>query len=374
MRQYLLTVYERVTPDRSYALGSQVFDCVPIEQQPGVRLAGLTEIAAPPPIPADASPVPDGSRGGSTAPGVPEPCAAGAIPMRRITLAEVARFRTLRHFFEKGPGSAGQARRATLPILSAVDHAYAHELQNVKNFGGYGVLNLWDPQVITQTPYDQIFSLAQHWYAGGSGAGLQTAEVGWQDYPQKYSITKSVLFIYWTADAYQRTGCYNLECVAFVQTNSSVHLGAGFANYSKLGGTQSEIAVGYYRDSKGNWWLAYNNSWVGYYPGAVYGGGQLSRNAQVVDFGGETVGAGTTTKLAHWPAMGSGQFASRGYQEAAYQRQIVYRDATGLGHAATLTRSQLSPACYTAARPASGGTGWGTYFFFGGPGGKLGFC
>src|SRR5262249_12080089 len=162
----------------------------------------------------------------------------------------------------------------------------------------------------------------QHWYAGGFGAGLQTAEVGWQKFPQKYSTTKSVLFIYWTADGYQRTGCYNLECGAFVQTNPSVHVGASFVNYVKVGGTQMQIGVVYYRDRKGNWWLAYNGNWVGYYPGGVYRGGQLSRNAQNVDFGGETVGAGTTIKLPHWPAMGSGRLAAQGYQEAAYQRQI----------------------------------------------------
>jgi hypothetical protein len=53
---------------------------------------------------------------------------------------------------------------------------------------------------------------------GGNGSTLQTAEVGWQVYPQKYGNSYPTLFIYWTADGYNRTGCYNLDCSAFIQT------------------------------------------------------------------------------------------------------------------------------------------------------------
>ena len=40
------------------------------------------------------------------------------------------------------------------------------------------------------------------------------------------------------------------------------------------------------------------NDWVGYYPGSIYGGGQLSRYVQEIDFGGETV------RSRIWPPMG----------------------------------------------------------------------
>ena len=54
---------------------------------------------------------------------------------------------------------------------------------------------------------------------------------------------------------------------------------------------------------------------------------------------------------------------------AAYQRDIVYRDASNGGHDTILRGQITSPSCYTDAHPAAGGSGWRTYFFFGGPGG-----
>jgi hypothetical protein len=226
---------------------------------------------------------------------------------------------------------------------------------------------LWNPVVNTGWPYNEVFSLSQHWYVGYSPT-TQTAEVGWQNFPGKYGTSNSVLFIYYTADNYQNTGCYNLDCGAFVQTNSNVSIGAGFNNYSTPGGAQWEYSVGYYL-YQGNWWLAAGGQWVGYYPGSLYNGGQMSRYAQVIDFGGET-----DPGWYYWSPMGSGWFASSGWQWAAYQRQIVYRDSGNGGYNPSLTLSQPSPACFTGTNPTWGGSSWQTYFFFGGPGGHLGVC
>src|ERR1035437_2704725 len=51
MRQYILAMYQGVTVTHSFVLGTDHVDCVPIEQQPSVRLLGLKEIATPPPAP-----------------------------------------------------------------------------------------------------------------------------------------------------------------------------------------------------------------------------------------------------------------------------------------------------------------------------------
>ena len=383
MRQHLLKLYSGVAVSHSYALGGQIFDCVPIEQQPGLQAAGLSptgaKLATPPPLsPAmalnQAAPgvSPGGQRQGlpgvqretigADAFGNKQGCGAGAIPMRRITLQEMSHFETLQKFFEKGPNGAGQAsdkRGGNLP--PAINgHSYAHEYQYVTNYGGYAVQSMYNPYVYTG--YGEIFSLAQHWYVAGSGAALQTAEIGLQNYPAKYGSENSALFIYWTADDYKNTGCYNLDCGAFVQTNSNWHLGAGFNNYSTVGGAQYELALGFYLYA-GNWWMAAGSDWVGYYPGWRYAGGALSHNAQAIDYGGETVGS------YYWPPMGSGQYASAGWPRAAYFRSIVYRDAGNGSHAPSLSVSQQWPACYTATAPTWGGATWQTYFFFGGLGG-----
>ena len=114
-----------------------------------------------------------------------------------------------------------------------------------KNWGGYSLLNLWNPQVIQTAPHYEEFSLAQQWYSGGSGCQHQTAEVGWQRDPRYYSTDKSVLFIYWTASNYgmspdngktkcPNSGCYNLckydgkhlAFMPFMLLNNDVALGS----------------------------------------------------------------------------------------------------------------------------------------------------
>ncbi len=313
MRQHLLRLYDGVSVRHSFLQDSQTFDCIPVDQQPAVRLQGLKSIAAAPsaaPATTDAPtakggpralPASQQSKAEFDAFGNAQRCDTGTIPMRRITLQEMSRFETLQKFFEKGPNGAGQVHLkdqngSVAPSING--HTYAHEYQHVNNYGGYSVLSLYRPYV--NTSYGEIFSLSQQWYVGFGASGVQTAEVGLQNYPAKYGSENSALFIYWTADGYTHTGCYNLDCGTFVQTNGNWHLGAGFNNYSTVGGAQYEVALGYYL-SGGNWWLAAGSDWVGYYPGSIYGGGPMSHYAQEFDLGGESDAS------YYWPPMGSGR-------------------------------------------------------------------
>ena len=36
---------------------------------------------------------------------------------------------------------------------------------------------------------------------------------------------------------------------------------------------------------QGNWWVAVGNKWVGYYPGANFRGGQMSKNSKYIMYG-----------------------------------------------------------------------------------------
>jgi hypothetical protein len=141
-------------------------------------------------------------------------------------------------------------------------------------------------------------------------------------------------------------------------------LGGGFTNYSTIGGTQYEIGLGYYF-YQGNWWLMVGGDWIGYYPATIYAKGQLTKSAEKIDMGGEVAPPST------FPAMGSGRFASAGWQQAAYVRAIQYRDSTGTFrdvNPSSLKTSQTVPKCYTISKPTWGGTSWRYYFYFGGPG------
>lgn len=368
MQNYILKRGQGIEVPHSFMDDNgQIFDCVPTGQQPSLKDSGQNP-ATPPDLPVDQSTkdklepaqidsTPDAQR--SDRFGNKMQCPPGTVPIRRVTLDELTRFSSMSNFFRKTPVGKGRHPRLSLPQVASGVHKYAHAYQQVSNLGGHSFVNVWDPAV-----GNQIFSLSQHWYAGGTP--VQTVECGWQVYPQKYGSTKPVLFIYWTADDYKNTGCYNLECTAFVQTNSQWALGSTLNTISVPGGAQAELEMAW-NLAGGNWWLYLNGTAsanaVGYFPSALFGGGQLSQFATDIDYGGETV------NQVSWPPMGSGNFANGGYQNAAYQRNIFYFDTNGNAQPAVLTPTQPSPNCYTIDLPAPTNN-WGTYFFFGGPGGN----
>ena len=382
MRQHLLSMYQGVDVTHSFALEDQIFDCVPIDQQPSVRQLGLDKIELEPPAPTievegDGNEDPGSGIDKATSPltlglkdafGHEVSCEEGTIPLRRVTLEEMTRFKTLEGFFRKTPWSEGGPLEGS--ELKKETHKYAHAYQSVKNYGGNSWLNLWSPAV--NTGIGEVFSLSQQWYTGGSGKNLQTVEGGWQVYPAKYRTSKAALFIYWTADNYKSTGCYNLDCAGFVQTNSKWGIGGTWTSYSTRGGAQWEFQMQWMLYN-GRWWLFLQGSGeyeaIGYYPASIFRGGQLTRFANRVDYGGETVGSSI------WPIMGSGAFATSGPGQAAYQRRIFYLKTPGIenggGIWADLKATQPSPKCYTLRyTPNSQAGSWGTFFYFGGPGGK----
>jgi hypothetical protein len=364
----------------SFILSSSHFDCIAIGQQPTVTAFGIKTIAQAPPqsliaksstaagatgnVPQAATQAVDQKK--SDAFGNSIGCEQGTIPMRRITLDEMSHYSTLREFFQKGPNGAGRPSthgvKSEAPAAATPAHKYSVMYQNVDNLGGNSSLNIWNPDV--NTGYGEVFSLSQQWYVGGSGAGEQTAEVGWQNYPAKYGSEDSRLFTYWTADGYNRTGCYNLDCAAFVQIANQGILGGGFTETSSLGGPQYEFSA-QYQLFEGNWWLSIQGTWIGYYPGGVYQGGQLTQYAQAIEFG--TEGVGTTI----WPAEGSGYWSTSNFGLAAYQRTVYYIDLNGNGIWATLQHEDPSPGCYsTTGTFFDSSSSWGVYFFEGGPGGS----
>ncbi len=379
MRQYILTMYEGVHVRHSFVRDNNHVDCVPIMEQPSARLLGLTEIAPPPPaghqVSNDSAELAGEQPVALTSQIDPEQpfdesgnavgCEEQTIPMARITLEQLTRFPGMREFFEKSPqeneASATLRTGQAIPPASAGTHVYSFTISpNEKNKGLTDGNNLWSP-VVSATQY---FSLSQLWEIGNNGSETQTAEAGWQVYPALYNIKKAALFIYWTADGYNQTGCYNLTCPAFVQTNSSVILGGGFSHYSVKGGAQYEIDLEY-KLSGGKWWFYYGGTAVGYYPASQYKPGTMATYSTFSEYGTESV---SSTKID--PREGSGQWSTAGYQEAAYHRNLNYFNMSGKEFAVSLTAVDPNPNCYSVTGPFDNLAGWGTYFYDGGPGGK----
>jgi hypothetical protein len=112
MRAHLLSMYQGVEPERvrhgfADANGS-IFDCIPVEQQPGLQGGPRPLPAAPrPPLPGDAAGAGDRRGEGASASGRDQPgpttaaCPPGTIPLQRITLEDLTRFANLRDRFRK---------------------------------------------------------------------------------------------------------------------------------------------------------------------------------------------------------------------------------------------------------------------------------
>ncbi|XP_022714531.1 uncharacterized protein LOC111274160 [Durio zibethinus] len=249
-----------------------------------------------------------------------------------------------------------------------------HEYAVVSEFDGnyFGVaawLNVWNPAT-----FDSEFSLAQIWLVSGREFSVyNTIEAGWINKADQ-KPTRS--FIYWTvslldpsclmsSDGYQKTGCYNLECPGFVQTNNKVALGSIIHPVSTYGGTQFEIHIFIHKDKQsGNWWLRIQQIDVGYWPGSIFT--TLSDRADRLSWGGEILNF--QSQGHHTPTqMGSGHFPSEGFTKDSLIRNLRYMNESGFMKDAENVEPHVTrPECYDLQM--GGMKNFGTHFFFGGPG------
>ncbi|CAH8374844.1 unnamed protein product [Eruca vesicaria subsp. sativa] len=286
-----------------------------------------------------------------------ESCPIGSIPMRRTTKTDVLRARSVKRY----------GRRLRKPIRrdsSGGGHEHAVVFVNGEQYyGAKASINVWAPRVTDA--YE--FSLSQIWLISGSfGHDLNTIEAGWQVSPELYGDNYPRFFTYWTTDAYQATGCYNLLCSGFVQTNNKIAIGAAISPRSSYNGRQFDLGLMIWKDPKhGHWWLELGNGLlVGYWPVFLFS--HLRSHASMVQFGGEVVnsrssGGHTGTQ------MGSGHFANEGFEKAAYFRNLQVVDwDNNLLPLSNIHVLADHPACYNIRQGKN--NVWGTYFYYGGPG------
>ncbi|XP_068640122.1 protein neprosin-like [Aristolochia californica] len=289
-------------------------------------------------------------------------CPVGTVPLRRVQMEDLLRAGSVSKYVKKQQKGDRHNK-----LSQSVFHEYAvARMPGSGSYHGTAVtLNVWNPQPNTGT--GGIFSLAQLWITNGPYQEINTIEVGWQVYPNMYGDTATHLFIYWTADGYQTTGCYNLRCSGFVQVDPNI-FPEMILPTSTTGGAQVEIRLTVIKDSAtGNWWLSYEEAsvgqvWVGYWPASLFT--YLALSADRIDWGGEITGT------ASYPPMGSGRFPSEGYGNAAYARNIQYVDNSDafVDVPSPLIIDETKKSCYLLQDDGYDPT-FGRYFFFGGPGG-----
>lgn len=354
-------------------------DCVPIEGQIAAHHPALKDhiIKMRPSVPPNAR----SSLGARSHPQLfareHGGCPDGYIPVQRMD-PNSPRLRK-----EHPPQAPGPA-----PVDVAV-HEYAVTTMPVSSgaySGSAAVLSVNGPTVANT----REFSLSQLWIIDGSfkDTSLCTIEVGWQTYPGRHTGDADFaphLFVYWTADHYNISGCYDLECPGFVQVENSWVIGGAMPSYTTLeqlnNGEIAEVDIQVLYDSTDLvWWLFLNGVAIGYWPAALYPSTYLHGTANFLEWGGEVAIEKNNTAHSR-TVMGSGAVPTAGFPLSAYQRNITYADVvSGVtnmdANVKYLTEGQIrtDPSCYDIAVQLNNYANWGTYFFFGGPGGNNVFC
>ncbi|KAG4126392.1 hypothetical protein ERO13_D10G153600v2 [Gossypium hirsutum] len=285
-----------------------------------------------------------------------ESCPEGTVPIRRTRQKDIQRASSITRY--------GRRRVRRDSTGSGHEHAVAFE-KGDEYYGAKASLNVWAPRVCNE--YE--FSLSQIWIISGSfGNDLNTIEAGWQVSPELYGDNNPRFFTYWTTDAYRATGCYNLLCSGFIQTNNKVAIGAAISPTSSYNGRQFEIGLIVWKDPKhGNWWLELGSGiLVGYWPAILFS--HLRSHANMIQFGGEIMNSRSSSSGLHTSTqMGSGHFAQQGFGKAAYFRNLQRVDWDN--NLLPITNLRLladHSNCYDITQGRN--NLWGTYFYYGGPG------
>jgi len=280
-------------------------------------------------------------------------CPEGTIPIRRTKEEDLLRAGSVANF--------GRKKYHTIPNAQASRPPHEHAIlseNGVKFYGLTADMNLWNPYVQEANE----FSLSQFWLLNGAyETDLDTIEAGATVNERLYGDKNTRLFLYWTDDAYQSTGCYNLLCPGFVQVDKQIAMGAIVTPYSKYNGNQYALKFYVWKDVNGggNWWMNINNRVFGYWPSSIFS--ILSNGAARVDWGGEVLnyhsgGQHTTTQ------MGSGHFADEGSGKASFFKNLQVIDGLQILRGPRNTTTFMTkPECYNIID-------YGGLFYFGGPG------
>nr|GMC82447.1 neprosin 1 [Ipomoea batatas] len=291
-------------------------------------------------------------------------CPEGTIPIRRTKEEDLLRASSIKSYGKKHLKSVPKPRSAEPDLISQNGHQHAIAyVEGGQYYGAKATINVWEPKI----QQSNEFSLSQLWILGGDfNSDLNSIEAGWQVSPDLYGDHNTRLFTYWTSDAYQATGCYNLLCSGFIQINNDIAMGATIFPLSSYQGSQYDISILVWKDQKeGNWWMQFGNNYVlGYWPGFLFS--NLQDSASMVEWGGEVVnsendGMHTTTQ------MGSGHFPGEGFGKSSYFRNIQVVDGSNnLRPPQDLGIYTEDDNCYTVQLGNNGD--WGNYFYYGGPG------
>ncbi|OAY83977.1 hypothetical protein ACMD2_04610 [Ananas comosus] len=265
-------------------------------------------------------------------------CPEGTIPMLRVERRHLLNTSSIKNYGKKPWHGVTNHRIHTLNQSLNVEISKLHQTavlvaEGFSYIGSKANLNLWKPYVAAHDEY----SSSQIWMRNGPFSNADSLETGWIVYPDLYDDSESRLFVYWTTDSGQSTGCFNLMCPGFVQTNHDIVLGARFSPISTDGGPQYQITL------------------------------TITRVATVTLFGGD-VYSPRMTKTPHTDTdMGSGKYPTEKWSHASFVSEARIMDySKSFKFPDPAFPSSMHDECYGAIIYGDNATE--PIFYFGGPG------
>ncbi|KAL6528770.1 hypothetical protein OROMI_028946 [Orobanche minor] len=253
-------------------------------------------------------------------------CPKGTIPVRRVQKnINVSKDDWIGNYGRKRPMHLNQSLNQSLNgskmlYLQLENHSLAIlHTEGYAYLGGKGDIRVWNPSVES----DDEYSTSQVALKSGPYYDFEAIESGWAVNPRVYGDRQTRLFVYWTADASKKTGCFDLTCPGFVQTNNEIALGAAICPISNPTGLPYQITLYIHKDpDTSNWWVQYGDRInIGYWPHDLFN--MLRYHAETVQWGGEVYSTKIGSNHPHTTTgMGSGHFPDFVFGNSGYVKRM----------------------------------------------------
>ncbi|KAK8698556.1 hypothetical protein V6N13_114668 [Hibiscus sabdariffa] len=239
-------------------------------------------------------------------------CPKGTIPVRRSHHDED--LLSEQDYAARKPPSLNihEKNRAKALVLT-VGYNYA---------GVKGDMRVYQPFV----EFDDEYSTTKLCLVSGPRYNFESVEAGWAVNPRTYGDRETRLYAYWTADASNKTGCFDVICPGFVQVSHEIALGAALSPISVIKGLPWLMTLFLFKDpDTNNIWVQYEGKInIGYWPADLFG--TLTYGAEAAEWGGEVY----STKLGRPPHtgthMGNGRFPDGGTGNSGYFKRLRVLD------------------------------------------------
>ncbi|XP_010530025.1 PREDICTED: uncharacterized protein LOC104806704 [Tarenaya hassleriana] len=167
--------------------------------------------------------------------------------------------------------------------------------------GASAVMSIHAPHV-----ENNQYSRASIWVENGPADQRNSIQFGWAAHSRIYPDARPRLTVFWTADGYKRTGCYNTLCPGYVQVDKEYYVGMEVLPKDSNGGPDSLLKVSIVQNTylDGRWMLMVQDKAIGYWPKEVFP--HLSQGATFLRYGGNTFESPDHIL----PTMGNGLFPS----------------------------------------------------------------